>query len=76
MKLIVVIIAAGISAVLPFPQALPKAQCLAGKDLELAAFNIQVFGDSKMNKADVMTHLIRICKRFHMVVVQVMRLKI
>ncbi|GAB5356877.1 hypothetical protein AAMO2058_000326200 [Amorphochlora amoebiformis] len=42
-------------------------------NVSIAAFNIQVFGESKFSKPDVVTELLRICKRYDMVVVQEIR---
>ena len=59
---------------------------IAGKDIEegrerqrdcikVASFNIQIFGQSKINKPDVMDMLSRIIKRYDVVAIQEVRSK-
>mmetsp|Transcript_6421 Transcript_6421/g.15518 ORF Transcript_6421/g.15518 Transcript_6421/m.15518 type:complete len:431 (+) Transcript_6421:213-1505(+) len=44
-----------------------------GANVTLSAFNIQVFGQSKISKPEVVTELVRICRRYDLIAVQEIR---
>jgi len=47
----------------------------SGDAIRIASFNIQVFGDSKSNKPQVMNRLAEICREFDIVAIQEIRSK-
>jgi hypothetical protein len=56
------------------PVQLPTAQRPADK-IYIATFNIQVFGKSKMEKADVMSVIVQVIRQFDIVAIQEIRAK-
>lgn len=53
--------------------ALLSSHCSARTTATLAAFNIQIFGETKINKPDVVRDLVTVCRSFDFVAIQVCR---
>lgn len=59
----------------PARPATPAVAAAPGETIKIASFNIQVFGESKLAKTEVMSVLVDVVRRFDVVAVQELRAK-
>lgn len=53
----------------------PARSTEAGRKVRIASFNIQVFGDKKASKSDVMGHIAKVIQKFDVLAIQEIRTK-
>jgi len=65
----------GVTTSVPSQADRPRLPSNPTDSISIASFNIQVFGQSKMNKTDVVDVLVKVIRRFDVVAVQELRAK-